>query len=215
MRTFNIHKFGQALTPVQLEVLSLVAQGYDNVQIGKIVHKSPLTIKNHVQSILGKLGAYSRQNASYIAMQKGILSCPNPNHAPCEHTAETPVEVPLRPEVVRELEPVAFMPLEWLKCGDIEICLEMFSVRIRNETTKLSRHAVQLLVYMMQHPGKTFSRQSLLDVMYGSDIAVEERMVDVQVTRIRAVLIKHGYGSLIRTVKGIGYGILQLPGKAS
>lgn len=202
------------LTASQLEVLGYIAQGYDNFQIGRILNRSMCTIKAHVQNIHMRMEARSRQHAVYMAMQQGILSCPNPEHPRCGQVV--PDIVPLvRREVVKDLEAAMDMPIEWLKSGDIEINLEMFSLRIRDQTVHVGRHSIQLLIYLLKHPGKVFSRQHLLDVIYGVDIAVEERSVDIHVRRLRSVLVKHGYGSLVRTIRGVGYGVIELPGKAS
>lgn len=63
----------QDLTPRELEVLRLVAQGYGNREIAQLVHLAEGTVKNHVSSILLKLGARDRTNAVLRALHEGVL----------------------------------------------------------------------------------------------------------------------------------------------
>jgi len=59
----------------------------------------------------------------------------------------------------------------------------------------------------MQHPGRVFSREQLLDAVWGSDVYVEARTVDVHIGRLRKALNKHGDGDPIRTVRAAGYAL--------
>ncbi len=64
---------GEALTPKEVEVLTLVAQGLGNKEIAAKLGKAGGTIKIHVQNILEKLGASDRTHAVIIAAQRGII----------------------------------------------------------------------------------------------------------------------------------------------
>ncbi len=59
----------------------------------------------------------------------------------------------------------------------------------------------------MQHPGRVFSREQLLDAVWGSDVYVEARTVDVHVGRLRKALGAHERGDPIRTVRAAGYSL--------
>lgn len=63
----------QQLTPREIEVLRLVAEGYSNRQISEVVHLAEGTVKNHLSTILMKLGARDRTNAVLRALREGIL----------------------------------------------------------------------------------------------------------------------------------------------
>lgn len=63
----------QELTPRELEVLRLVAEGYSNRQISEVVHLAEGTVKNHLSTILMKLGARDRTNAVLRALREGLL----------------------------------------------------------------------------------------------------------------------------------------------
>ena len=63
----------EELTEREIEVLRLVAEGYSNRQIASLVHLAEGTVKNHLSSILTKLGARDRTNAVLRAIREGIL----------------------------------------------------------------------------------------------------------------------------------------------
>ncbi len=63
----------------------------------------------------------------------------------------------------------------------------------------------RLLDQLMQHPGRVFSREQLLDAVWGSDVYVEARTVDVHVGRLRKALNEPGEKDPIRTVRSAGY----------
>ena len=65
----------------------------------------------------------------------------------------------------------------------------------------------RLLDYFMQHPGRVFSREQLLDTVWGSDVYVEARTVDVHVGRLRKALRQDGGEDPIRTVRSAGYAL--------
>jgi two-component system phosphate regulon response regulator PhoB len=57
----------------------------------------------------------------------------------------------------------------------------------------------------MTHPERVFSRSQLLDQVWGDDVFVEERTVDVHIRRLRLALEPSGHDNLIQTVRGSGY----------
>lgn len=63
----------QALTPRELEVLRLVAEGYSNREVAEMLHLAEGTVKNHVSTLLWKLGARDRTNAVLRALHEGLL----------------------------------------------------------------------------------------------------------------------------------------------
>ena len=65
----------------------------------------------------------------------------------------------------------------------------------------------KLLDHLIQHPGRVFSREQLLDAVWGSDVYVEARTVDVHVGRLRKALNIEGVSDPIRTVRSAGYSL--------
>lgn len=63
----------------------------------------------------------------------------------------------------------------------------------------------RLLEFFMNHPERVYSRRQLLDRVWGGNVYVEERTVDVHIRRLRKALTPYGYDSYIRTVRGAGY----------
>ena len=72
----------------------------------------------------------------------------------------------------------------------------------------------KLLVYLSKNQGRVFSRDQLLDSVWGNDVYVEQRTVDVHIRRLRKALNKGDLPNIIRTVRSEGYSI-EDPEKAS
>ena len=73
----------------------------------------------------------------------------------------------------------------------------------------------RLLEFLMERPGRVFSREQLLDGVWGSDVYIDERTVDVHVGRLRKALNRGHGADPIRTVRGAGYSLDDRFGKAS
>jgi two-component system phosphate regulon response regulator PhoB len=91
--------------------------------------------------------------------------------------------------------------------GDITVDRVAHRVRRANEEVHLGPTEFRLLDYLMQHPGRVFSREQLLDAVWGSDVYVEARTVDVHIGRLRKALNRGGDGDPIRTVRSAGYSL--------
>jgi two-component system phosphate regulon response regulator PhoB len=96
---------------------------------------------------------------------------------------------------------------ESLEYGGIVVDLAAHKVMRDGAPVHLGPKEYGLLATLMERPGGVFSRERLLDVVWGRDIHVEARSVDVAVRRLRQALNKAGGSDLIRTVRGAGYAI--------
>lgn len=94
-----------------------------------------------------------------------------------------------------------------LVVGDITIDRTGHTVARAGEPIHLGPTEFRLLDYFMQHPGRVFSREQLLDSVWGSDVYVEARTVDVHVGRLRKALRQAGGTDPIRTVRSAGYAL--------
>jgi len=85
--------------------------------------------------------------------------------------------------------------------------LEPLSHRVtaREQTVDIGPTEYRLLEFFMSHPERVYSRSQLLDRVWGSNVYVEERTVDVHIRRLRKVLEPSGHDVLIQTVRGTGY----------
>ncbi|MHB1103854.1 MAG: phosphate regulon transcriptional regulator PhoB [Devosia sp.] len=93
-----------------------------------------------------------------------------------------------------------------LKAGDLELDRTSHRVRRSGREVHLGPTEYRLLEYLMRHPGRVYSREQLLDGVWGNDVYVDERTVDVHVGRLRkAINRRASEADPIRTVRGAGY----------
>jgi two-component system phosphate regulon response regulator PhoB len=92
-----------------------------------------------------------------------------------------------------------------LKGGDIEVDRETHRVRRAGREVHLGPTEFRLLEFLMQSPGRVFSREQLLDGVWGHDVYVDERTVDVHIGRLRKAINRGKSKDPIRTVRGSGY----------
>ncbi len=91
--------------------------------------------------------------------------------------------------------------------GDISIDRAAHRVMRNDVEVHLGPTEFRLLDYFIQHPGRVFSREQLLDAVWGSDVYVETRTVDVHIGRLRKALSRGGGEDPIRTVRSAGYAL--------
>jgi len=91
--------------------------------------------------------------------------------------------------------------------GDIEMDRAAHRVKRAGREVHLGPTEYKLLDHLIQHPGRVFSREQLLDAVWGSDVYVEARTVDVHVGRLRKALSVEGTNDPIRTVRSAGYAL--------
>ncbi|MBO6717367.1 MAG: phosphate regulon transcriptional regulator PhoB [Rhizobiaceae bacterium] len=96
-----------------------------------------------------------------------------------------------------------------LKVGDILLDREAHRVYRKKSEIRLGPTEFRLLEFMMQHPGRVFSRAQLLDNVWGETIYIDERTVDVHVGRLRKAVNTGRMPDVIRTVRGAGYAIKE------
>jgi two-component system phosphate regulon response regulator PhoB len=96
---------------------------------------------------------------------------------------------------------------ERLEYEDIILDSETHRVTRDGKDLKLGPTEFRLLSTFMEKPGRVWSREQLLDRVWGRDIYVDTRTVDVHIGRLRKALSKHGGGDPLRTVRGAGYAL--------
>ena len=102
-----------------------------------------------------------------------------------------------------------------LSFGDIEVDREKKRVSRSGRVVDLGPTEYRLLEFLMERPGRVFSREQLLDGVWGSDIYIDERTVDVHVGRLRKALNRGHAADPIRTVRGSGYALDDRFGKTA
>ena len=96
---------------------------------------------------------------------------------------------------------------EVLNYNDLRMDLAAHKVTRGDAPVHLGPTEFRLLRHLMEHPGRVFSREQLLDSVWGPDIFIESRTVDVHVRRLRQALNADRRPDLIRTVRSAGYAL--------
>jgi len=107
--------------------------------------------------------------------------------------------------VMRRARPSA--DAETLRCGDIVMDIAAHKVKRGERDVHLGPTEFRLLRHFLEHQGRVFSREQLLDSVWGADVYVEPRTVDVHIRRLRKALNEETEGDPIRTVRSAGYAL--------
>lgn len=94
---------------------------------------------------------------------------------------------------------------EVLEVDGLRMDIASHRVTSSGQSLEISPTEYRLLEFFMSHPERVYTRSQLLDQVWGSNVYVEERTVDVHIRRLRQALEPHGYSRLIQTVRGAGY----------
>lgn len=94
-----------------------------------------------------------------------------------------------------------------LSYGDIELDAVAHKSKRAGQTLQLGPTEFRLLRHFLEHPGRVFSRERLLDAVWGMDSDIELRTVDVHIRRLRKAVNLPGLPDLIRTVRSAGYAL--------
>ena len=122
----------------------------------------------------------------------------------------------VKPYSVVELMARVRTQLRRVRPATVGIRLEFDDIILDSETHKVSRGSkplklgpteFRLLSTFMEKPGRVWSREQLLDRVWGRDIYVDTRTVDVHIGRLRKALTQHGGNDPVRTVRGAGYAL--------
>ena len=82
---------------------------------------------------------------------------------------------------------------------------ETFRVSADEQNVRISPTEFRLLQFFITHPERVYTRSQLLDQVWGQNVYVEERTVDVHIRRLRRTLEPYGYNRMIQTVRSVGY----------
>ena len=107
--------------------------------------------------------------------------------------------------VIRRARPAS--AAEMLRFSDLALDLSAHKVARGGKPIHLGPTEFRLLRFLMERPGRVFSREQLLDAVWGRDAEVELRTVDVHIRRLRKALNSGGRNDVIRTVRAAGYAL--------
>ena len=90
--------------------------------------------------------------------------------------------------------------------GRLQVNFDTYEVAVDGRPVALSLREFELLKFFVQHPHRVYERLQLLDLVWGQDVHVEPRTVDVHVRRLRKVIERDdSTPELLLTVRGVGY----------
>lgn len=107
--------------------------------------------------------------------------------------------------VMRRAQPAA--TAETLRFAGVMMDLGAHRVTRNGRAIHLGPTEYRLLKFFLQHQGRVFSREQLLDAVWGHDVYVEPRTVDVHIRRLRKALNAPGEADIVRTVRSAGYAL--------
>ena len=84
-------------------------------------------------------------------------------------------------------------------------------ISCRGEPIRTGPTEFRMLRFFMSHPDRVYTRSQLLDRVWGRDVYIEERTVDVHIRRLRKALAAHGFDRFVQTVHGTGYRFSRHP----
>ncbi len=125
------------------------------------------------------------------------------------------IERPSRSEILDRLlasrkalaQPVAGSAISF---GNLLIDVAAYQARWEGRSVPLTPNEFRLLRFLVEHPGRVFTRIQLIEALGKTDPPIDERTVDVWIGRLRRALAKAGAGDMLRTVRSLGY-ILDRP----
>ncbi|HEX9614382.1 MAG TPA: response regulator transcription factor [Bacteroidota bacterium] len=94
-------------------------------------------------------------------------------------------------------------PSATIRIGDLEVLPENYIVRLKDKDVPFPRKEFEVLLFLVRHPDRVIKRETLLNEIWGRDVYVVDRTIDVHIRKIREKL--GGMAHLVETVKGVGY----------
>lgn len=94
---------------------------------------------------------------------------------------------------------------EIIEFGSLKLDTSSHRVTIADQCVSMGPTEFKLLRFLMQNPERVYTRDQLLDNVWGSNVYIEDRTVDVHIRRLRKALSVEGYANRIQTVRGAGY----------
>lgn len=108
--------------------------------------------------------------------------------------------------VLRRIQPSSVRSENIIVIDNLKINLEEYKVEVDNNLINLSKKEIDILWFLASNPNRTFSRDDLLDKIWGADYFGDMRTVDTHIKRLRAKLnIKEDYKWSLETIWGVGY----------
>ncbi|MGH8583306.1 MAG: phosphate regulon transcriptional regulator PhoB [Gammaproteobacteria bacterium] len=99
-----------------------------------------------------------------------------------------------------------------IEIGGLRLDVKTHRVTAREMPLDLSPLEFRMLHFFITHPERVYTRSQLLDQVWGDNVYIDERTVDVHIRRLRKAMGRHGYDRFIQTVRSVGYRFSTQPG---
>ncbi len=173
-----------------LIVLDIMMPGMDGIEVCEKLREMP----NHKDTIIAFLTARSESFTQITALEIGGDDFINKPIKPNVFKARVKALIRRHPELgVRQENFVSF--------GDLKINHEQFTVILKDKEIVLAKKEFELLTLLTSKPGKVFKRSEILSKVWGSEVIVGDRTIDVHIRKLREKIGSH----YIHTMKGVGY----------
>lgn len=183
-------------TPPDLILMDWMLPGRSGVELTRELKQDPLT--REIPVII--LTARGEEDDKVRGLECGAEDYVTKPFSPRELVARIKV-------ILRRVSPHATEDL--VSAGDLQLDPASRRVRVNEEELHLGPTEFRLLHFFMTHQDKVYSRTRLLDKVWGTNVYVEERTVDVHIRRLRKVLEPYGVAGFIQTVRGAGYRFVE------
>lgn len=183
-----------------LVVLDLMLPNISGIDVCKLLRSDPKLADVPVLMLTAKGEEIDR----IVGLEVGADDYMTKPFSPRELVARIKAILRRTAQPARSMQTEAPAPV--LHVRDIVIDREEYTVAVHDRPVKLSATEFKLLLYLAERPKKIFSREHLLDAVWGNDVYVEPRTVDVHVRRLRAKIEDDpNEPAYIKTMRGIGY----------
>jgi two-component system phosphate regulon response regulator PhoB len=180
--------------PPDLIILDWMIEGVSGIEVCRRLRRLPATA--NVPIIM--LTARTEESDRIRGLETGADDYVTKPFSPKELVARVSA-------VLRRVRPA--LAGERLEYADIEMDLASHRLRRAGHPVAIGPTEFRLLRHFLEHPGRVFSRERLLDAVWGRESEIELRTVDVHIRRLRKAINAPGQADLIRTVRSAGYAL--------
>jgi two-component system, OmpR family, alkaline phosphatase synthesis response regulator PhoP len=192
----NAIELAQKLIP-HLIILDIMMPGMDGIEVCEKIRAIP-SLKNSMIAFLTARGEDYSQIAGFTAGGDDYITKP----------IKPKVLLSRISALLKRIEPIKIIKVEEtnsLQIGDLIIDKERYIVTKGNTELSLPKKEFELLLLLLSRPGKVFTRNEIFRLVWGDDVVVGDRTIDVHIRKLREKIGEE----LILTIKGVGYKFLE------
>jgi len=180
--------------PPDIVLLDWMIEGISGIEVCRRLRRSPGTSNVPIIMLTGR----GEEQDRVRGLETGADDYVTKPFSPRELVARVGA-------VLRRVRPA--LAGEQLRFSDLEMDIVSHKVKRSGKTIALGPTEFRLLRHFLEHPGRVFSRERLLDAVWGRDTDIEPRTVDVHIRRLRKAINAGGRPELIRTVRSAGHAL--------